>query len=163
MIQIQATYAKKLGLPNYSSHSYMVSVSAEVKSLRNLETESKRLYDLLQNSVDEQMKGAGFLPDATKYGMLTDAAKPRNGSRPKPASSVQANGWGCSEKQRNFILKLAQESEITDRELDATAERLFAAPASALDRKQASRFIGELLAIAGREASNGSSASRPTK
>ena len=116
---------------------------------------------MLQSSVDEQIKGAGFLPDATSYGMLSDNGKQKNGARPKLAPSAQADEWGCSEKQRNFILKLAEESEITDRELDATSERLFAAPASALDRKQASRFIGELLAITGRETGNSSKPRKP--
>ena len=141
----------------------MVSVSAEVSSLRKLETETKRLYDLLQNSVDEQLKEVGFLPDANGQSMIAGNGKPRNGSRPRPAPSAQADGWGCSEKQRNFILKLAKESEISDRELDATAERLFAAPACALDRKQASHFISELLAITGREAGNGSQSRRSAR
>jgi hypothetical protein len=141
----------------------MVSVSAEVSSLRKLETESKRLYDLLQSSVDEQIKGSGFLPDAISRGIVAGNGKSSNGSGPRPAPSAQADGWGCSEKQRNFILKLAKESEITERELDATAERLFAAPACALDRKQASRFINELLVITGRETGNGSPTRRSAK
>lgn len=159
MLEIQATYQKRLGLPGYSSHAYTVSVTAEISSLRKLETESKRLYDMLQNSVDEPLKAVGFLPDA----IINGNGKPKNGSRPRPTPSDQADGWGCSEKQRNFILKLAKESEITERELDATSERLFAAPLCALDRKQASHFIGELLAITGRESRNGSQTRRPTK
>src|SRR4051812_2657986 len=110
-IQIQATYAKKLGLPNYSSHSFMVSVSAEVSSLRKLETETKRVYTLLQSSVDEQMKAVGFMPDATKYGMIVDGSKPMNGAAMKSVTgnpaSITNGEWACSDKQRTFIERVA--------------------------------------------------------
>src|SRR2546423_1070790 len=79
-IQIEATYSKKLGLPNFSSHSFMISVRAEVSSLRRLETESARLYRVLQTSVDKEVQQVGFLPDATKYGMLIDGKSVHNGA-----------------------------------------------------------------------------------
>jgi hypothetical protein len=156
---IQISYGKKLGLPNFSSHSLLVTVSTELRSLRGLPGETARLYRVLQDSVDKEMQQTGFLPDPT-YGMIADGVKPVNGARRHPTTSKRpskpAQGWQCSDKQKNFILKLAAESEITERELDATAERLFASPAHALDRKQASRFIEELLAFAGRQTKNGS-------
>src|SRR5436190_9003976 len=89
-IQIEATYSKKLGLPNFSSHSFMISVRAEVSSLRRLETESTRLYRVLQSSVDKEVQQVGFLPDATKYGMLVDDKAGRNGN-PK-----NGNGSGAT-------------------------------------------------------------------
>ena len=73
-IQIEASYSKKLGLPNFSSHSFMVTVRGEVANLRRLESESARLYRVLQSSVDERVKPVGSLPDATRYGMVADHA-----------------------------------------------------------------------------------------
>lgn len=154
MIQIQATYAKKLGLPNYSSHSFMVSVSAEVSSLRRLETEAKRVYALLQSSVDEQLKAVGFVPDTTKYGMLVDGAGAQNGASSNgqhrsttPVPTTDAAH--ASDKQQALIETVAKREKFTAEDLDGIAKRLFGSPLAELDRKQTSGFISELLAIAG--------------
>ena len=53
-IILEAAYSKKLGLPNYSSHSYVVSSRTEPSDLTQVEAESARLYALLQQSVDGQ-------------------------------------------------------------------------------------------------------------
>src|SRR4051794_39314692 len=102
--QINFSYAKKLSLPHFGSHSFMVTVSAEISSLRRLETEAKRVYALLQNSVDEQLKAVGFLPDTTKYGMLEDGKAVQNGTSKNghAASMVPASAADAlqpSEKQ----------------------------------------------------------------
>jgi hypothetical protein len=146
-IQIEATYSKKLGLPNFSSHSFMISVRAEVSSLRRLETESARLYRVLQTSVDKEVQQVGFLPDATKYGMLIDGKTSAN----RPASNGQhtPDASHSSEKQKTLIAKVAKEQKFTAEDLDGIAERLFKLPLEQLDRKQTSGFITELLAIAG--------------
>ena len=153
-IQIEATYSKKLGLPNFSSHSFMISVRAEVSSLRRLETESARLYRVLQTSVDTEIQEAGFLPDATKYGMLVDGKAGQNGGArtgartptvPVPATDASRS----SEKQKTLIAKVAQEQKFTTEDLDGIAQRLFKLPLKQLDRKQTSGFITELLLIAG--------------
>jgi hypothetical protein len=153
-IQIQATYAKKLGLPNYSSHSFMVSVSAEVSSLRRLETEAKRVYALLQSSVDEQLKAVGFVPDTTKYGMLVDGEAGHNGasqnghhSAAAPVSTIDTSE--ASDKQKGLIEKIAKREKFTPEDLDGIAKRLFGSSLAELDRKQTSSFITELLMIAG--------------
>jgi hypothetical protein len=153
-IQIEATYSKKLGLPNFSSHSFMISVRAEVSSLRRLETESARLYRVLQTSVDKEVQQVGFLPDATRYGMLMDGKTVQNGS--------SKNGHGASvfsasitdapqpsDKQKALIEKVAKREKFTADDLNGIAQRLFKLPLEQLDRKQTSAFITELLMIAG--------------
>lgn len=148
MIQIEASYSKKLGLPNFSSHAFMVSVRAEVRSLRQLQSESKRLYALLQSSVDDQVKAVGFLPTGN-YGMITDAPKPANGSAAQPAIRVAESGdaWRCSDKQRAFIEKIAKREKFTPAELDDIAQHSCGAPARQLDKRRASKFIDELLKL----------------
>ncbi len=117
MIQIEASYSKKLGLPHFSSHAFMVTVRAEVSSLRRLETESTRLYRLLQSSVDKQVQQVGFLPDATSYGMLTPEPQPVNGVAVSPATvPVAADGaWKCSDKQCKLIETTAKRMQLSPR------------------------------------------------
>jgi len=141
-------------LPNFSSHSFSVTVRAEISSLRRLETESARLYRLLQTSVDKEVQEVGFFPDATKYGLLVDGKADVNGGASNghrtpavPASPTDASG--CSEKQKTLIAKVAKERKFTDEDLDGIAQRLFKLPLEQLDRKKTSGFIAELLAIAG--------------
>ncbi len=85
-IILEAAYSKKLGLPNYSSHSYVVSIRTELSDLTQVEAESARLYALLQQSVDNEIQQVGFLPDATRYGMDSAAASHQPFSQPPPAN-----------------------------------------------------------------------------
>ena len=66
MITLEANYSKKLGLPNYSSHQFSVSLKTELADVSQAEQESARLYDVLQNSVDSNIRQVGFLPSETK-------------------------------------------------------------------------------------------------
>lgn len=154
MIQIEATYSKKLGLPNFSSHSFMISVRAEVSSLRRLETESARLYRVLQTSVDKEVQQVGFLPDATKYGMLVDDKAGKNGASKNGNGSGGASSSGAaaaqpSDKQKALIEKVAKREKFTPADLNGMAQTLFQRPFDQLDRKQTSAFITELLMLAG--------------
>lgn len=151
-IQIEASYSKKLGLPNFSSHSFMITVRAEVASLRRLEAESGRLYRLLQTSVDKEVQQVGFLPDATKYGLLPAPPPAANNDSPnghRASPPPTADGWACSVRQKDLILKLAKQEQLAPAELDDVARRLYRLPVQSLDKKQASGFISELLAIIG--------------
>ena len=65
---LEAAYSKKLGLPNYSSHSYVVSIRTELSDLTQIEAESARLYTLLQQSVDKEIQQVGYLPEGTSHG-----------------------------------------------------------------------------------------------
>ncbi len=42
-ITFEATYAKKLGLPNFSSHQYSVTIRTELTELAQVEEASTRL------------------------------------------------------------------------------------------------------------------------
>jgi hypothetical protein len=43
------------GSPGYSSHQFSVSVETEITNVDDVREESARLYDTLQQSVDEQI------------------------------------------------------------------------------------------------------------
>jgi len=132
----------------------MISVRAEVSSLRRLETESARLYRVLQSSVDKEVQQVGFLPDATRYGMLVDGKAGQNGSSKNGNGSAAASGPAAdttqpSDKQRALIEKVAKREKFTADDLNRMAETLFQRPLDQLDRKQTSAFITELLMLAG--------------
>lgn len=132
----------------------MISVRAEVSSLRRLETESARLYRVLQTSVDKEVQQVGFLPDATRYGMLVDGkpsqnGAPKNGHRSTVTPVSAVGSAHPSDKQKTLIEKVSKREKITPDDLNGIALRLFKLPLEQLDRKQTSGFITELLMIAG--------------
>jgi len=67
-VLLTMNYSKKLGLPNFSSHSCSVSIQSEIADLSQVTGEMKRLYALGQDAVDREIQVVGFLPDATTYG-----------------------------------------------------------------------------------------------
>src|SRR4051812_18020561 len=93
-IVLEANYAKKLGLPNYSSHQYSVTIRTELTDLSQVEAESARLYRTLQDAVDREIQTVGFMPDATTYGMNREPA--RNGAR---EDRHDRNGNGHTERR----------------------------------------------------------------
>ena len=158
-IELQATYSKKLGLPNYSSHCYVVSLRTELTDLSQVEAESARLYTLLQQSVDKEVQEVGFLPDATTYGMEGGhAPQPapvnrlngHNGKSASPAVAAKSDesesAWNCSDKQRELITKLGKQAKLQWEEIEHIAHLRFDQTVRSLDRKQASVLIEALLA-----------------
>jgi hypothetical protein len=92
-IKLSAAYSKKLGLPGFSSHSFTVLIETELQNLDNVREASARLYESLQQAVDQQIQKTGFVPP-DGYGM-----------------EVGNNGaWNCSQKQQELIQKIGKES-----------------------------------------------------
>src|SRR6218665_3943660 len=85
-IKLIANYSKRLGLPGFSSHQFSVSVETELVTIDDIPGESERLYQLLQQNVDEQMLATGFVPPAD-YGM--EEPPPTQG---RPPVNGQTNG-----------------------------------------------------------------------
>ena len=164
-IVLEANYAKKLGLPNFSSHQYSVTIRTELTDLTQVEAESTRLYGLLQEAVDREIQEVGFMPDASRYGMNPGATNgttnghasngnghshppsETNGRRPAPA----ADGWNCTEGQKGFVLRIINESKLEKSEVEALAQQLFGAGVKELDKLQTSQLIEELLEKTGRK------------
>jgi hypothetical protein len=176
-ITLEANYAKKLGLPNFSSHQYCVTIRTELTDLSQVAEESARLYRLLQDAVDHEIQEVGFMPDASRYGMNNGSApangsnghpgngndhprngnghatngsySPANGTRraPIPAS----DGWNCTEGQKGFILRIINEAKLEKPEVEAMAQQLFGTGVKELDKLQASQLIEELLEKTGKK------------
>jgi hypothetical protein len=127
-VKLIANYAKRLGLPGYSSHQFSISIETELQNLDNVGDESARLYDSLQEAVDQQIQKTGFIPP-DGYGMEKD----KNGT------------WNCSQKQRELIEKIGKENNLDQNALDRVANEMFGTSVHALNKLQASGLIDELL------------------
>ena len=139
-VLLQITYQKKLGLPNFSSHSCSVSVQVEVADLSQVAEENNRLYKLLQASVDDEIQKVGFMPDATKYGMIETNGNGNGHQR-------QQNGKGdsgISDKQLDLINRVVRENNINKTEVENMAVQMFGGGVRTLNRMQGSQLIDEL-------------------
>ncbi len=156
-IILSITYQKKLGLPNFSSHSCQVSLTVEIPDVSQAAEESSKLYQLLQSAVDEQIQAVGFMPDATIYGMNA----PGSGTTDRQIQPVQkVNGhhsndsWNCTDGQKGFIIRLVNDNGLDKGEVEGMAQQLFGVGVKQLDRLQASQLIEDLLEKTGKK-SNG--------
>jgi hypothetical protein len=67
MITLECNYSKKLGLPGYSSHQFAITLRTEIADLNQVQSESARLYKLLQEGVDTSIKETGYASWATSH------------------------------------------------------------------------------------------------
>ena len=152
---LSITYQKKLGLPNFSSHSCQVSLTVEIPDASVAGQESTKLYQLLQSAVDQQIQAVGFMPDATTYGMKpSQNGSGQNGSGYRPNGSnghqSQAEAWKCTDGQKGLILRIVNESRLDKNEIEKMAVDLFGVGVRELDKMQASQLIEELLEKTGK-------------
>ncbi len=140
-IVLEANYSKKLGLPEYSSHQYSVSVRSELTDLTQLEEESARLFHLLQDSVDSKIKETGYLPSVSSQ---------------RSAESPAPERWNCSEKQEQLVLKLLKEHHIEFEDIEQLSCQMFDKNLMQLNKLEASGIIDELIRQYGKPKTNGS-------
>jgi hypothetical protein len=143
-LKLIANYSKRLGLPGFSSHQFSISVETEIVNVEDVAAESSHLYETLQRSVDEQIQQTGFVPDAD-YGS--------NGNGHQPVNRVKTNGiktngngegWNCSEKQRELIVKLIKDHNLEE-VADKMADEMFGCSPKVLNKLQASGLIQRIL------------------
>lgn len=146
---IEANYAKKVGLPAYSSHQFSVTLRTELTDLSQLEQVNAELYERLQAAVDSQIVQVGFVPGETsvpttviKTGSATTTpSAPVNGS----VAGEDSQAWRCSDKQRDLILKIVDEHRLDKAEVEKLAQKRFGIGVRHLNKLQASSLIDELL------------------
>ena len=134
-ITLEANYSKKLGLPNYSSHQFSVSVKTELNNIDQIEAECTKLYATLQEAVDTEIQHSGFLP----------------GQTPAPATNGTGNGthandaWNCSDKQRGLLLNLVTEQALEKEDISILSSKRFGKEVKALNKLEMSGLLTELL------------------
>ena len=149
-IKIIANYAKRLGLPGYSSHQFSVSVESELSELSQVQAESARLYTALQDAVDGQIEQTGFVPNET-YGSIGKGKAENNrnstatGPNGRDSNSVRSASWCCSEKQKKLILSLVAQHQLDRNTVEDLAIERFGVGVRELNKLQASGLISELL------------------
>ena len=171
-IKLSANYSKKLGLPEYSSHSFSASVEVELTDITQVESECQKLYELLQHSVDQEIQQVGFVPNPG-YGSNNSsrhgnghAANSNNNGRTYSTTRRQHNGsngnhqpptaasdrWNCTDGQRGFILRIISDNQMEKQEAEDLSQRLFGTGVKQINKMQASQLIEELLDKAGKPA-----------
>lgn len=164
-IKLIGNYAKRLGLPHYSSHQFSVSVETELTDTGDIQGEAARIYALLQDAVDREIQETGFVP-GDEYGLRDNgsshAAHGSNGNhngqhRLNGGNGHNGNGsnghsdrWTCSDKQKSFIEKLIAENDLDQNTVDEIARDRFGLWTWQLNKLQASGLIGELLELCGK-------------
>ena len=146
MITLEANYSKKIGLPGYSSHQFSITLKSELTDVSQVEQESARLYDILQQSVDNNIQQVGFLPSEVKPNGNGHTNGHTNGNgngngHHKPVDDK----WACSDKQRDLILKITDENKLDKTKVDQLAQDRFGKGVKQLNKLEASGLIEELL------------------
>ena len=176
-VKLIANYAKRLGLPGYSSHQFSVSVETELHDLERVPGEMARLYQLLQQAVDREIQQTGFVP-GDDYGLHNSPASrlvslsaqeihyPSNGNgNGNGHGNGLANGnghpqgntrWACSDKQKEFILKLVTEHGLDREVVEEISLNRFGVGVKLLNKLQASGLIAELLELVNQSQGNSS-------
>lgn len=158
-IKLSANYSKKLGLPHYSSHSFAASVEIELTDISQVEGEVQKLYQLLQNSVDQEIQHPGFVPAANDRPQSNGQQRPKNNA-PQHNSNGQhpqarpvGDAWNCTDGQKGFILRIVNENpSVTKQVVEDLSRQLFGIGVTQLNKMQASQLIEELLVKAGKPA-----------
>ena len=152
---IEANYSKKIGLPGYSSHQYMLTLRAELTDLTQVSAESQRLHGLLQASVDRELQQPGWLPPgnpAAANGHSNgngnghtngNGHHPQNGNGNGNGHS-QPERWNCSPKQQALILRIVDEHRLDKNDIEQLAQARFGKGVKQLNTLDASGLIEEL-------------------
>ena len=147
-VKLIANYAKRLGLPGYSSHQFSVSVETELHDVTDIAGESSKLYASLQKAVDDQMQQTGFVPP-DGYGMNGERS---NGNRGQHQQNGEA---GITEKQLDLINRIVRENNANKTDIENLAVQMFGGGVRTLNRLQASGLIDELFEKYPRRNGNG--------
>ena len=166
-IIIEANYSKKLGLPGYSSHQYMLTLRTELSDLSQVSAESQRLHALLQASVDRELQQPGWLPSGNipvNGNGHPNGPAPQNGNgngHARNGHSQPAHGsddaWNCTPKQQDLILKIVEDNRLDKKEIEQLAQDRFGKGVRQLNKLDASGFIEELFERYPRPRTNGNS------
>ena len=163
---LEGNYSKKIGLAGYSSHQFSLTLKTEITDIAQVPAEAARLYRLLQDGVDTNIKENGYLPgpsNGTSNGNgHTQPQRNGNGNGNGHSNGHPANGpseiWNCTPKQRDLILKIVAEQQLDKNDIEGLAQERFGKGVKQLNKLEASGLIEELFEkYPGRRTSNGNS------
>ena len=157
---IEANYSKKIGLPGYSSHQYMLTLRAELTDLTQVGAESQRLHAILQASVDRELQQPGWLPPGNGHAPTNGGSGNGNGhSNGHHPQNGNGNGhaerWTCSVKQQALIIRIVDEHRLDKNDIEQLAMDRFGKGVKQLNTLEASGLIEELFEKHPRQRGNG--------
>jgi hypothetical protein len=136
-------------LPGYSSHQFSVSLKVEIAEVSQVQAESARLYRLLQDGVDTSIKETGYLP---QNGHSNGNGHGQGNNR---GGNFDRDAWGCSDKQKDLLLKIITEHKLEKAKVEALSHDRFGKGVKALNKLEASGLIEELLEMTGQSKGTG--------
>ena len=136
-ILLQFDYNKKLGLPGFSSHSFGISMKAEVADVETIGEEASKAYSILQQSVDSQIANPGLIPSGNGKAIQVQS----NGDKEK----TNPDDWTCTIRQRGLILSILERNDLDPEVVEDLAQELHGRPMSDLGKAQVSEVIGQVL------------------
>ena len=142
-VMLDINYSKKLGLPNYSSHSLGVGLKAEVANLDEVQGEVEKAYSLLQSAVDSQIVHKGYVSNEDKGENGTDQVQKTQGK--VNGGATDPDKWNCTVRQRGLIVSVIERNGLDLRVVDDLANDLCGKPMSDLGKAQVSEVIGQVL------------------
>ena len=137
---LDINYSKKLGLPNYSSHSLGVGLKAEVANLDEVQGEVEKAYSLLQSAVDSQIVHSGFVSNESN-----EVNGSVQGQKVQPKAKTDPDSWNCTIRQRGLILSILERNDLDPEVVEDLADDLCGKPMSDLNKGQVSEVIGQVL------------------
>jgi hypothetical protein len=155
MLVLEANYSKKIGLPQYSSHQFSITLRTEIADVNQVQAESARLYKLLQDGVDASIKEIGYLPTNGNGNGGNGHRVTTGGNGNGHPQAVDNGAWNCSGKQKDLILKIVEEHKLEKAKVEGLSQDRFGKTVKALNKLEASALIEELLEMTGQSKGNG--------
>ncbi|NDV61097.1 hypothetical protein G0Q06_01395 [Puniceicoccales bacterium CK1056] len=161
-LKLEACYAKKIGLPGYSSHGLTLTLTQEIADIQDIPGEVHATYMALQEAIDRELQVVGWLPHQEDIKPLHQNSGANGSPRNRLATVPGYTGWKCSEKQRQLIERVAQENGLSEDDLNALGKARYGKSVRDLNRLEASGLIDELLDNQRQPAFNGGNRSGKT-
>ena len=142
-VLLQFDYNKRLGLPAFSSHSFGITMKAEVTDLEKIGEEAERAYGLLQSAVDSQIVHSGYVSNEDKGENGTDQVQKTQGK--VNGGSTDPADWNCTIRQRALILSILERNDLDPEVVEDLSQELHGRPMGDLGKSQVSEVIGQVL------------------
>ena len=136
-ILLEFNYGKKLGLPNFSSHNFGVSMKAEVNDPEAIPEEAERVYSILQESVDTQIVNPGFVPSGN--GKTIQVQPNGNNAKTNP------DDWNCTVRQKGLLMTILERNNLDPEVVEDLSQEIHGRPMADLGKMQVSAIISEVL------------------
>ncbi len=137
---LDINYSKKLGLPNYSSHSLGIGLKAEVANLDEVQGEVEKAYSLLQSAVDSQIVHQGFVSNESN-----EVNGSVQGQKVQPKAKANPDDWNCTVRQRGLLMTILERNNLDPEVVEDLSQEIHGRSMSDLGKMQVSAVIGEVL------------------